>query len=120
MTGSDSNFELGLYFLILVLALAGKQLLKLIIDKFWKKTIETEYVTMQQCEQYRLDIRAEVNRKVSEESNKTHAAVIALTDKIEKMNELFIIAIIDNPSFTDDQKKEAVIKLTSGHRNKGK
>lgn len=110
--------------ILVALGLVAKEVLKKIIDRWFKKA-EIEYVTTQQCEKNRNEIMIQADIKINSSKNETHRLLESLNKnmeqqgiQLEKLNENLLIVCLNNSSLTDEQKQQSVIDLSSRSKKK--
>lgn len=116
---TDPNFQTILIIVSIILLYCAKQFLTLIINRFWKRNIETEYVSVKDCKEHRELIKIEIDKELSNIGKETHSILSLMSKNIESINEnvqtlngLVIIAVMKNPDINDNEKQAAVMKLT--------
>ena len=118
-----TNLQVGMGTIVIIFLLIFKELIKKIVNRFFNKTVETEYVTVDQCSTHRIEIKEQTDLKIEMSKNETHRMLKQISDSIssqndhlETMNETLVIGILNNDSLTKDQKQKCVIELSKGKK----
>lgn len=127
-----TNFQVGLIFVLGIFALIGKQILAKIIDKFFKETIDAEYVTasrfdshQKECSEHRKMIKIETDARFDKVDLRIEKFFEVLLVKIEDVGEdigisngLTLIAITNNDNIPKEEKNKAILSLASKNKRK--
>lgn len=112
------DYKIGLYFTLLIAGLIGKDLLGRATGLFWKRNVETRYVTEQQCEKQCESVKVELRKEMSASHDRVIAEIAALTavvktqsENIEMLTGSVTLAIMENKDMSDEQKQKAVVNL---------
>ena len=115
-----TNMQVGMGAVVLILLLVLKEVVKKTFARFFEKTIETDYVTTDQCEKNRAEIKEQTDYKIETSKNETHRMLKEINtsigfqnDHLEVMNENLVIGIMNNTSLTEEQKQKSVIDLST-------
>jgi len=92
----------------LLLFYVGKFFFNKVLDRFWKKNVETKYITQEECKKHREEMeKADMHRH-----SELHKELKCIVAQFKIFNELFITSIMDNSSLSNGEKKAAMLKLT--------
>ena len=104
----NAQFEYVTVLFYLLLFYIGKFFFNKILDRFWKKNVETKYITEDECKKHREEMeKADIHRHYE-----LHKELKGIVAQFKIFNELFVTSIMDNSSLSDGEKKAAMLKLT--------
>ena len=110
---SDLPSELFAYigfFAVLMLFYVCKHFLRKYLDRVWNKNVDTEYITVSQCQLH----REEMEKADKQMHDEIQIQLKSILDQFKIFNALFIKAIMSNSSLSEDEKTDAIIRLKNG------
>ena len=114
-----TSIQVGVGTIVVIFLIVFKEFLKKIVSRFFSKTVETEYVTVDQCSLHRTEIKEQTDYKIEMSKNEAlrmleeiNKNIGSQNNHLETMNETLVIGIMNNDSLTEDQKQKCVIDLS--------